>query len=339
MAKKSKQNQNKKNTKALKRRKKHLLWKKTRNRLKFAASFRLKRQEIIRARKEAKHHLPIKIQLPKIFSFIKNPTEVLDFFHRIQRYLKNKVQIVLDFENVEAITPDVLALMMAKFSNPRFTYGTTAWLNKPLQPHLNKLLLDSGFYRLMKISKDSPTQGLLNTLTNTVVDTDLASNARMFTAQKTFGDNRMIQPLYRTLIECMANTRKHASGEQASKETWWLAVYNDPETKVTSFSFCDTGVGIFKSSKIKVLTKLAVKLGFAKNSSILLNILEGKMQSSTGLHYRGKGLPKIYSDYQKTHLKRLCIAANDVFSDFDTGTFIELKHTLNGTFLYWEIHP
>jgi len=70
-----------------------------------------------------------------------------------------------------------------------------------------------------------------------------------------------------------------------------------------------------------------------------MRILEGKMESSTGLSYRGKGLPKIYSDYKNHSLTRLCIAANDVFADFDNGIFIELRDELNGTFLYWEIHP
>ena len=70
-----------------------------------------------------------------------------------------------------------------------------------------------------------------------------------------------------------------------------------------------------------------------------MRILEGKMESSTGLHYRGKGLPKIYNDYKNQALKKLYIAANDVFADFDNGTFIELKKPLNGTFLYWEISP
>jgi hypothetical protein len=169
-----------------------------------------------------------------------------------------------------------------------------------------------------------------------VVDPQVASNARKLAAEKTFGDpDRKIQPLYRTLIECMANTRKHASPQHSIN--WWLSVYNDPRTRITSYSFCDTGIGIFKSAKVRNLTKFALSLGLYRNKDILERILDGKIESSTGLAYRGKGLPKIYSDYKNGHIKRLFIAANDVFADFDNGIFLDLEDPLTGTFLYWEI--
>lgn len=335
-----KRKENKKLRKIIKQRKHHKAWKKTKNRLKFLNSFKLNREQRKLTQKARKANRPPSIQLPKNFSFINNPEEVLEFFHKLQKFLKNKISVLLDFENVQVITPDVLALLMAKFSNKKFTYGTKAWINKPLDPDLSNLLFECGFYNLIGSRKDKPTHGLLNTKKNTIVDTEVAVSARKLAAQKSYGFDRKIHPLYRTLIECMANTKKHASGDENDmNETWWLAVYNKPGTNITTFTFCDTGVGIFKSSKLATFTKLAVKLGIAKNSDILVKIIEGKMGSSTGLHYRGKGLPKIYSDYKNNELKRLFIVSNDVFADFDSGTFIDLKKHLNGTFLYWEISP
>jgi hypothetical protein len=329
----------KRTAKALKRRRKHNTWKREQNRLRNRPSGKVKIKSKRQSSRYFRPDAPVPVALPKVFSFIKNPEEVLNFFKRIQRLLKKKTKVLLDFTDVAEITPDVLALMMAKFSNPHFTSGTKAWINKPVDPALDRLLQEAGFYHLLRISGTASDRGLINTKKNTVVDTDIAREARRLTSKKTYGDDRKITPLYRTLIECMANTRKHAARQDDVSETWWLAVYSDPNTQITSFAFCDTGVGIFKSSKIAAFTRIARTLGIVKNSSILQDILDGKVASSTGLHYRGKGLPKIYSDYKVNNIKRLHIAANDVFADFDRGTFIELSDELNGTFLYWEIHP
>lgn len=329
-----------KSLKVFRQRKHHKIWKKNKNRIKSLDLFKLNREQKKIAHRARQNNKPPSIELPKNFSFINNPQEVLEFFHCIQKFLKNKISVLLDFENVEIITPDVLALLMAKFSNKEFTYGTKAWINKPLNQELSNLLFESGFYNLLGEKKEKSVHGLLSTKKNTIVDTEVAVSARKLAAQRTYGHDRKIQPLYRTLIECMANTKKHASGNQINmSETWWLSVYNKPGTTITTFTFCDTGVGIFKSSKLATFTKLAIKLGISKHSDILLKIIEGKMESSTGLHYRGKGLPKIYSDYKNNELKRLFIASNNVFADFDNGTFIDLKKQLNGTFLYWEISP
>ncbi len=339
MKKKKLKNQIARRKKAFKRRKQHEAWKKNKNRTKFIFAFRLNREQKRKAQQAIRARMPTAITLPKNFSFINNPKEVLDFFHTLQRHLKNKIQVLLDFEDVEIITSDILALLMAKFSNSKFTYGTRAWIKNSSNPEINNLLFESGFLKLIGGSKNPPTHGLLNTKKNTIVDIEVAVSARKLASQKTFGSDKKMPPLYRTLIECMANTKKHASGSHTGDETWWLAVYNKPGTKTTAFTFCDTGVGIFKSSKLAPLTKIAVSLGIKKNSDILMQILEGKIGSSTGLHYRGKGLPKIYADYNNLALKKLVIAANDVFADFDNGTFVELKKQLNGTFLYWEITP
>jgi len=278
-----------------------------------------------------------RLKLPAKFSFIQNPEEVLRFFGELRKHAENNTDVVLDFADVQTLTPDVIPLLCAKvvvFAGRINVHG-----NRPRKKELDQMLLESGFYKLVGISRQKPRNALLEMHREKIVMPLIAADARRLTAEKTFGDPELhLQPLYRTLIECMANTQKHADS-QPSRISWWLSVYHDPLTRVTSFSFCDAGVGIFKSTKIKKLAKFAMTVGFWKNKDILKRILDGKIESSTGLHYRGKGLPKIYSDYKNKSIKRLFIVANDVFADFDGGTFIELKNQLNGTFLYWEIFP
>lgn len=278
-----------------------------------------------------------KLRLPAKFSFIQNPEEVLYFFANLRKYAENNTDVILEFNHVQVITPDVIPLLCAKvmvFTGRINIHGT-----RPRKKELDQMLLESGFYKLVGISNQKPKNALLEMHRDKVVVPTIAADARRLTAEKTFGNpTRHIHALYRTLIECMANTQKHAHS-QPSKISWWLSVYYNPESRITSFSFCDAGVGIFKSTKVRNLANFALKIGLLKNKDILQRILEGKIESSTGLHYRGKGLPKIYSDYKNKSIKRLFIVANDVFADFDRGMFIDLKNQMNGTFLYWEISP
>jgi hypothetical protein len=333
-------NQRSKESRVYKKRAKRKKWLRVKNKIRNRPSLKIKRTEKKEIYRRINENKTYSLPLPKNFSFIENPDEVLAFFHNLKRYLKDQIPVTLDFQNVEKITPDVITLLLAKISNPRFLNNTRVYGNRPLNPDLDTLLFESGFYKIVGIDKTKPTNGMLDTMKSKIVDPQVALEARKLTSEKTFNCDKRLHPLYRTLIECMANTKKHASGKQTGiKETWWLAVYNDPATKITSFSFCDTGVGIFKSTKMQTFTKFALAIGLKKNSDILMKILEGRVESSTGLHYRGKGLPKIYSDYKNKALSRLFIVANDVFADFDSGTFIELKNPLNGTFLYWEILP
>ncbi len=277
------------------------------------------------------------LSLPLNFSFLSNPSGVMEVFAKFREYAHAGTDVILDFRAVETITPDVIPILLAKVNNYHRLINISG--TKPEKKELDNLLLESGFYKMVGLSKIKSDKGFLETHKSKVVDTELAVQARKLAAEKSFGDqDKRIQPLYRTLIECMANTHKHAS-DQKVHESWWLSVYNHPGTKITSFSFFDTGIGIFKSAKIEKITKFAVKLGLKSNGDVLKRILEGKITSSTGLPYRGKGLPKIYSDYKANSLKKLCIAANDTFADFDTGTFVVLNDELNGTFLYWEISP
>lgn len=281
---------------------------------------------------------PAVLILPVNFSFIDNPNEILETFAKFKQLANDGIPVILDFRKAKRITPDIIPLLLAKVY--KYNRLTRIAGTRPTLPELDLLLLESGFYKMVGLTNYKSERGILDTHKNKVVNREVAVAARRLTAEKTLGDeNKKIRPLYRTLIECMANTRKHASGEEYPRESWWLSVYYDPVTRITSFSFCDTGIGIFKSTKLERITKFALKLGFRKNKEILMRILEGRITSSTGLPYRGKGLPKIYNDFIIGSLKKLYIAANDTFADFEAGTFIDLSNELNGTFLYWEIHP
>ena len=308
---------------------------------------RLNNQSQQKTSKEIKHNMvvgrrrkmPVTIKAPVKFSLICFPEEVLAFFELAKKYLDKKVEIMLDFSGIELVTPDAIAILLAKVSNVNFTNRVRVYGNRPNNPEIDKIFKASGYYKIVGIDKSDTVHGIIHTKRNTIVDREIAVNARKLASSKTYNSDQKLQPLYRTLIECMANTKKHAKRQKTIDETWWLAVFNNDTTKITSFSFIDTGVGIFKSAKIQNFTKFALKLRFCTNIDILKDLIEGKIPSSTGLKHRGKGIPKIYNDFKEKNLFRLHIIANNVYANLEDGIFIELKHPLNGTFYYWEILP
>ncbi len=325
--------------KAQKRHRIHKLWLKKKNKYKYQITGKRTLEFKREIHQSYKSGFPVSIKAPAKFSLIYYPNEVLSFFSEAKQYLNKKVEIKLDFTNLEMVTPDALALLLAKFTNVNFTNSMRIYGNKPENPDLDRIFKASGFYRIIGIDKSKSEHGIIETKKNTVVDREIAVEARQLAAKKTFNCDKKLQPVYRTLIECMANTKKHARGENRRDETWWLAVFNDDKTKITSFSFLDTGIGIFKSAKIRSFTKFAQKLGLSNNIDILKDLLAGKVKSSTGLKHRGKGIPKIYNDFKDNHLHRLHIISNDIYANLQDGIFIELKHPLNGTFYYWEVLP
>ena len=66
-------------------------------------------------------------------------------------------------------------------------------------------------------------------------------------------------------------------------------------------------------------------------------MLQGKVPSTTGLSYRGKGLPSIYRAQERGHLKSLVIIANDVYANIAADDYHSLKENFPGTLIYWEI--
>lgn len=325
--------------KAEKQRRIYKKWRKQRNRDNNKASERLPKEIKKNIQHSQRRHLPTPIKAPAKFSLIHHPDDVLAFFQLAKKYIDKKVEVMLDFSTIEMVTSDAIALLLAKVSNPRYTNGVRVYGNRPENSTLDEIFKASGFYKIVGMDKTVSEYGVIHTKRNTIVDREIAVEARILAAKKTYNCDTKLKPLYRTLIECMANTKKHAKGKSVQDETWWLAVFNNNETKVTSFSFIDTGIGIFKSAKIQAFTRFAVKLGLKSNIEILKDLLAGKIQSSTGLRHRGKGIPKIYNDFKDSHLHKLHIISNDVYANLHDGIFLELKHPLNGTFYYWEILP
>lgn len=152
----------------------------------------------------------------------------------------------------------------------------------------------------------------------------------------TFKSLKPYEPLYDILIECMSNTNNHASPDNDGKCNWWLYVYNEPGTNITSYSFLDLGVGIFKSAVVQNYIKQLFKGStIYKNINLVEELLNGKIQSriDEDKEIRGKGIPQIVSYAKLETFKEFYLITNDVKINIKTGVKIQLDFNLSGTFL------
>lgn len=293
-------------------------------------------------REQAKKR-PIDLPAPISFSLTENTNEVLEYFTFAERNLKNKENIILNISNVDILTPDTVALMVANINDPDFHHESRIEGNAPKKPDLLKLFTESGFYDHVN-TKGAFFRGkesLLHKEVNRKVVSEVAKAASLTGIRHVFGNETPFEPLYEILVECMSNTHNHADLNNRGKCNWWLYVYSKPNEKITSYSFLDLGVGIFESAVVQNHLKNFFKgTTLYPNINLVEDLLSGKIQSRVDdidQEIRGKGIPQIVEHSALRQFKSFYIITNDVKIDLKTRGKEQLKYKLNGTFLYWEL--
>ncbi len=148
-------------------------------------------------------------------------------------------------------------------------------------------------------------------------------------------NRRSLKVAYGHLLECMGNTHQHAS-DAPGEQPWWASVFRDTRRHCDCFTFVDMGVGIFNSIELSIRLKLYNLVGRLR-PLILKELLEGNIPSSSGMPYRGRGLPSIYRSCIDGKVQRLVLVTNNVFADTAINDFRGLPQELKGVVLYWEV--
>lgn len=283
------------------------------------------------------------LSAPKSFSLIENTDDVLKYFNNAEKKLKNGNNVTLDISNVTILTPATLLLMIASINDADFVHDSLISGNAPKDDNLRQLFTESGFYDYVKARRAFVRSegNLLHKEVNHVVASDIAKKASLTGIRYVFKNETPFEPLYEILVECMSNTNNHANLHLRGKCNWWLYVYNEPNKNITSYSFLDLGVGIFKSVVVQNYLKNLLKgVSLYKNINLVDDLLSGKLQSridETDKDIRGQGIPQIVEHANSDHFKSFYIIANDVKINLKTGDKKQLKYKLNGTFLHWEL--
>lgn len=105
-----------------------------------------RKQEIVE-RKRVNEKNDITKVSPNNFSLIDNTDEVVAYINDCKSLLNKKEKVIMDIENVQNLSPDAIALLVACANDVRFCgkYGKLSG-NAPKEPKLLKLFAESGFY-------------------------------------------------------------------------------------------------------------------------------------------------------------------------------------------------
>lgn len=305
-------------------------------------SRKAKKVRIFREKRRRAQKPFINLVAPKQFSLIANTNEVLKYFEGAEKKFAGGENVAFDISEVETLTADAIALLVASIKDDDFIHGGNYRGTAPNKPELNKLFMESGFLDHVRHGWDAHTnkENLLHKEDNFKVSPKIAKSASLKGIQHVSHNSRPFEALYEILIECMSNTNNHANLSSAGKCKWWMYVYSNPNEEVSSYSFVDVGVGIFKSAVIQSKIKQSLKgTPLYPNIRLVPELLSGKLQSRIDKdnEIRGKGIPQIVDHANSPRFRSFYIIANDVKIDLKTGESKQLNHSLNGTFLHWEL--
>jgi hypothetical protein len=285
-----------------------------------------------------------KVAAPSVFSLIENPDETLKFFARLDAVGTSKRAMpLIHLEDVTRMTIDAVLLLISKIKALE-TIGIGIAGNAPKDEAVKNVLIQSDFFsQISNKPADYRSDGKSGILTKRVgkrVREDICQELVHFATSRVFGSVRKNGGLYRALVECMANTRDHATIGQRRLEPWWVTAYFDKSTGIAHFAFLDNGVGIFESARMRTALQMIGKfLNILNPSDVLMDILDNNLGSRTGLPYRGKGLPAIKRALVRNQISNLRIITNQAFLDVSLRKGGVLPRPFNGTCLTWEIRP
>ena len=314
-----------------KRRKKFISNKKTK-RKKFG---NLSKNEILRKREDESYR---KLKAPENFSFIENTEELLGYIEILRKCAMNRKNILIDLSSITNLTNDAIVLILSFVKNPKLTNGVGVRGNYPTEEKLKKIFIESGLFKSEK-NNNTTQKNYILTRRNKKADGKIAEEIIKRSSKVIFGKVGRCPGVYKALLECMANTCYHAKPKYIAFENWWLTAYHDQDKNHVSFAFIDTGVGIFKSSKMNDFSlKFESLFGKSNNIDLLKEIISGRQRSRTKISFRGKGLPTIFKGIERNYYSNLKIISNDVKADLSNDNFEILNKQFSGTFLYWELN-
>ncbi len=287
---------------------------------------------------------PVNMPVPKVFSVIKNTNEVLSYFEEVRKLLKRGKNVRVNKHEVEIMTVDTIALLVASINRKDFVNDSIVHGNAPRNKELNKLFLESGFYDHVAqhdgFVKKSDGDQLFKQVSKLVMP-DLAAAASEMGINHVFNGGVVIDDLFDILIETMSNTHDHADNDAKGECRWWLYVHNFPNQCRTGYTFVDLGVGIFRSVIVEGYWRQKFRdTPLSSNLELVDDLLAGKIKSREvkDNEIRGKGIPEIVEYAKNDHFAEFYLISNDVKIDLKTGKKEKLQHRLNGTLFYWELY-
>ena len=295
------------------------------------------------------------IKAPANFSLIDNTEEMLRFIASLNKAFMKRRKAFVQLHSIKNMSDDAIVLLLSnvlEFKSARIDFNGSRPANLSIARRLQK----SGFFDILFGSKKDAYWNTgdsfsinrdksMYTHATKNVDSELTSTLIENSAEYLWGEKRRCRGVQRIFLELMQNTNNHASRHPGEKY-WWVNISLLSNPKRIGFSFIDYGMGIFTSLNTKGtnnkfydwINKIRKFCNPENHYDVLRLMMSGEFHNTvTGHPYRGKGIPGIYNEIAKGAITKLVIISNDAYANTQDNDYHKLKHSLQGTFVYWEI--
>lgn len=274
---------------------------------------------------------PITLNVPQVFSLLKNRNELLLFFRKVDLYIGKGFRVFLNLAAISTLEPEALLYLLSYLDKlKKDRKGSMIMGNTPVDPRLKALLTNSGFYKYVFTGNSLGNSNMIMDIEHGInVKPEIAKKVKDF-ALRHLGEVDDKKTLYPTIIECMANTLNHAYGKH-DQQDWWLMAIKDESTDCVHFTFLDNGKGIPNTVARRFLTE-----SFKDESTLIQSALNGELRTRTGKPWRGKGLPKIYSSIKNKRISNLLVISGKGFYESKSGIVEDSNEKFRGTLLAWD---
>ena len=287
----------------------------------------------------------VALVVPSNFSLIGNPEEMLSFFHDVNIYVEKGEHIFFDMAAIDKMTTDAILYMLSQFEYYKHRYKNYVISgNVPAIEECRDIFISSGFYKYVRAS-NAGLQSNANVLTvrsGSQVEPEVARDVTYFARDRLANrDTQISKSMYSTMIECMANTKNHAYKSLGGK--WWLMAAYREQAKAVHFTFLDNGITIpvtikknFKEYVANIAGTILPVVQTTQDCKLIESALKGEFRTTTGMSYRGKGLPKIYQYSRNKNIENLAVVSRNGYIDLASATTYDLNKKFFGTLLSWD---
>lgn len=250
--------------------------------------------------------------VPRIFSFVNNTAETIDFFDDVVIEIKQKKyknNFYIDSKNVEEVSVDALIYLIAIMQNITINYQMKYSFrgNLPNNNTAAEVYNNSGFmsYVKSKARRLPASSDKIQIKSGNNTDSIIASEFCKFVMDKLNKTLKDVLPLQKVLIELMSNVYHHAyNNDDIMQKKWYL--YAEHNQEIVRFVFVDTGSGIAKTVRKNFWEKLQrFSKVSASDSDLIYSTLQGDFRTETRKPHRGNGLSGVKD-----------LALNNIFKNF-----------------------
>lgn len=238
---------------------------------------------------------------PKEFRLTVGTTRdaLVTYIEAISSHLHDGYTVVLDFRNTTQLHPCGTLYFVANLEALLEAYPTKISGKRPKDDVVEQLFQHIGLLqRLGQVARlEITAANVVNWHYAAGIDASTnAFKSLLETHEVAMGGLVKRSELYDCMSEAVTNTRKHAYPKKGEENRWWMFSQADGDT--LSVAICDLGIGIPQSliSKPELrdyLRKLLMIGNPIKRDKTLIKLAASTSRTSTGLAYRGKGLPQM----------------------------------------------